>query len=54
MAKARIGINGFGRSGRGLAATPDGFDVVQVNDLTNEMGYSQHLLDLARFIAEKL
>ncbi len=39
MSKVRIGINGFGRIGRGfvrcLAATPDVFDVVLVNDLTD-------------------
>jgi glyceraldehyde 3-phosphate dehydrogenase len=39
MAKVRIGINGFGRIGRGfvrcLAATPDVFDLVLINDLTD-------------------
>ena len=39
MAKTRIGINGFGRIGRGfvrcLAATPDAFDIVLINDLTD-------------------
>jgi glyceraldehyde 3-phosphate dehydrogenase len=39
MAKVRIGINGFGRIGRGfvrcLAAMPDAFDVVLINDLTD-------------------
>ena len=39
MAKVRIGINGFGRIGRGfvrcLAATPDAFDLVLINDLTD-------------------
>src|SRR5215468_9411985 len=38
MSKVRIGINGFGRIGRGfvrcLVATPDVFDLVLVNDLT--------------------
>ena len=47
MAKVRIGINGFGRIGRGfvrcLAATPDLFDVVLVNDLT-DVGTLAHLL----------
>jgi glyceraldehyde 3-phosphate dehydrogenase len=47
MAKVRIGINGFGRIGRGfvrcLAATPDWFDVVLVNDLT-DVGTLAHLL----------
>src|SRR5437868_81537 len=47
MAKIRIGINGFGRIGRGfvrcLAATPDVFDVVLVNDLT-DVGTLAHLL----------
>ena len=39
MSKVRIGINGFGRIGRGfvrcLAATPDVFDLVLINDLTD-------------------
>jgi len=39
MAKARIGINGFGRIGRGfircLAADRKAFDVVLINDLTD-------------------
>ncbi|MGN6109170.1 MAG: type I glyceraldehyde-3-phosphate dehydrogenase, partial [Kofleriaceae bacterium] len=39
MAKVRIGINGFGRIGRGfvrcLAAAPDTFDLVLINDLTD-------------------
>ncbi len=39
MAKVRIGINGFGRIGRGfvrcLAEKPDAFDLVLVNDLTD-------------------
>ena len=39
MAKFRIGINGFGRIGRGfvrcLAATPHLFDLVLINDLTD-------------------
>jgi glyceraldehyde 3-phosphate dehydrogenase len=47
MAKVRIGINGFGRIGRGfvrcLAATPDLFDVVLINDLT-DVGTLGHLL----------
>jgi glyceraldehyde 3-phosphate dehydrogenase len=47
MSKARIGINGFGRIGRGflrcLAATPDAFEVVQVNDLT-DVATLAHLL----------
>ncbi|HEX3766680.1 MAG TPA: type I glyceraldehyde-3-phosphate dehydrogenase [Kofleriaceae bacterium] len=47
MAKVRIGINGFGRIGRGfvrcLAATPDVFDVVLLNDLT-DVGTLAHLL----------
>src|SRR5215470_13562195 len=47
MAKVRIGINGFGRIGRGfvrcLAATPDVFDLVLVNDLT-DVGTLAHLL----------
>jgi glyceraldehyde 3-phosphate dehydrogenase len=47
MAKVRIGINGFGRIGRGfvrcLAATPDWFDVVLINDLT-DVATLAHLL----------
>src|SRR5215831_5418174 len=47
MAKVRIGINGFGRIGRGfvrcLAATPDAFELVLVNDLT-DVGTLAHLL----------
>jgi glyceraldehyde 3-phosphate dehydrogenase len=39
MAKVRIGINGFGRIGRGfvrcLAAQKDAFDLVLINDLTD-------------------
>ncbi len=39
MAKVRIGINGFGRIGRGfvrcLSAAPDTFDLVLINDLTD-------------------
>ena len=39
MAKARIGINGFGRIGRGfvrcLAEAKDTFDLVLINDLTD-------------------
>jgi glyceraldehyde 3-phosphate dehydrogenase len=39
MSKVRIGINGFGRIGRGfvrcLAATPEVFDLVLINDLTD-------------------
>src|SRR3954451_12161622 len=47
MSKVRIGINGFGRIGRGfvrcLAATPEAFDLVLVNDLT-DVGTLAHLL----------
>ena len=47
MSKVRIGINGFGRIGRGfvrcLAATPDLFDLVLINDLT-DVGTLGHLL----------
>src|SRR6185503_4520299 len=47
MSKVRVGINGFGRIGRGfvrcLAATPEVFDVVLVNDLT-DVGTLAHLL----------
>ncbi|HEU5061298.1 MAG TPA: glyceraldehyde 3-phosphate dehydrogenase NAD-binding domain-containing protein, partial [Kofleriaceae bacterium] len=39
MAKARVGINGFGRIGRGfirsLMANRDAFDLVLINDLTD-------------------
>ena len=39
MAKAKVGINGFGRIGRGfvraLAREPDAFDLVLINDLTD-------------------
>lgn len=39
MAKVRIGINGFGRIGRGfaraLAENPEAFDLVLINDLTH-------------------
>ena len=47
MAKVRIGINGFGRIGRGfvrcLAAQKDVFDLVLINDLT-DVGTLGHLL----------
>jgi glyceraldehyde 3-phosphate dehydrogenase len=47
MAKVRIGINGFGRIGRGfvrcMAAAPDTFDLVLINDLT-DVGTLGHLL----------
>jgi glyceraldehyde 3-phosphate dehydrogenase len=47
MAKVRIGINGFGRIGRGfvrcLVETPDIFDLVLINDLT-DVGTLAHLL----------
>ena len=47
MSKVRIGINGFGRIGRGfvrcLAAMPDAFDLVLINDLT-DVGTLAHLL----------
>ena len=47
MAKVRIGINGFGRIGRGfvrcLAAQPGAFDLVLINDLT-DVGTLGHLL----------
>ncbi len=47
MAKVRIGINGFGRIGRGfvrcLAAQTDLFDLVLINDLT-DVGTLGHLL----------
>lgn len=39
MAKIRVGINGFGRIGRGfvrcMAAQPEAFDLVLINDLTD-------------------
>jgi glyceraldehyde 3-phosphate dehydrogenase len=39
MAKVRVGINGFGRIGRGfvrcLAEAKDAFDLVLINDLTD-------------------
>ncbi len=47
MAKVRIGINGFGRIGRGfvrcMAQSPGVFDLVLVNDLT-DVGTLAHLL----------
>ena len=47
MAKVRVGINGFGRIGRGfvrcLAEAKDTFDLVLVNDLT-DVGTLGHLL----------
>jgi glyceraldehyde 3-phosphate dehydrogenase len=47
MAKVRVGINGFGRIGRGvvraMARTPGAFDLVLVNDLT-DAGTLAHLL----------
>jgi len=47
MAKVRIGINGFGRIGRGfvrcLAEAKDAFDLVLINDLT-DVGTLAHLL----------
>jgi glyceraldehyde 3-phosphate dehydrogenase len=47
MSKIRIGINGFGRIGRGfvrcLAETPEVFDLVLINDLT-DVGTLAHLL----------
>ncbi|MBA3542400.1 MAG: type I glyceraldehyde-3-phosphate dehydrogenase [Deltaproteobacteria bacterium] len=47
MAKTRIGINGFGRIGRGfvrcLAASRETFDLVLINDLT-DVGTLGHLL----------
>jgi glyceraldehyde 3-phosphate dehydrogenase len=47
MAKVRIGINGFGRIGRGvvrcLAEAKDTFDLVLINDLT-DVGTLGHLL----------
>ena len=47
MAKVRVGINGFGRIGRGfvrcLAEAKDSFDLVLINDLT-DVGTLGHLL----------
>jgi glyceraldehyde 3-phosphate dehydrogenase len=47
MAKVRVGINGFGRIGRGfvrcLAGAKDTFDLVLINDLT-DVGTLGHLL----------
>jgi len=47
MSKVRIGINGFGRIGRGfvrcLVQTPEAFDLVLINDLT-DVGTLAHLL----------
>jgi len=47
MAKVRVGINGFGRIGRGfvrcLAESKDTFDLVLINDLT-DVGTLGHLL----------
>jgi glyceraldehyde 3-phosphate dehydrogenase len=47
MAKVRVGINGFGRIGRGfvrcLAEAKDAFDLVLINDLT-DVGTLAHLL----------
>jgi glyceraldehyde 3-phosphate dehydrogenase len=47
MAKVRIGINGFGRIGRGfvrcMAAQKEAFDLVLINDLT-DVGTLAHLL----------
>ena len=47
MSKVRIGINGFGRIGRGfvrcLAQAPEAFDLVLINDLT-DVGTLAHLL----------
>jgi glyceraldehyde 3-phosphate dehydrogenase len=47
MSKVRIGINGFGRIGRGfvrcLAATPEAFELVLINDLT-DVATLAHLL----------
>ena len=47
MAKVRVGINGFGRIGRGfvrcLAQAKDAFDLVLINDLT-DVGTLGHLL----------
>jgi glyceraldehyde 3-phosphate dehydrogenase len=48
MAKVRIGINGFGRIGRGfvrcLADSPSSFDLVLINDLT-DVATLGHLLE---------
>lgn len=47
MAKVRVGINGFGRIGRGfvrvMAAHPEEFDLVLINDLTDASSLA-HLL----------
>lgn len=47
MAKVRVGINGFGRIGRGfariLARQPEAFDLVLINDLTDAKSLA-HLL----------
>src|SRR6476646_4845509 len=47
MAKVRVGINGFGRIGRGfvrcLAEAKETFDLVLINDLT-DVGTLGHLL----------
>lgn len=47
MAKVRVGINGFGRIGRGfvrsLAQSPESFDLVLINDLTDAASLA-HLL----------
>jgi len=47
MGKIRVGINGFGRIGRGfvraLAAKPDAFDLALINDLTDAESLA-HLL----------
>jgi glyceraldehyde 3-phosphate dehydrogenase len=47
MAKVRVGINGFGRIGRGfvrcLAEAKDSFDLILINDLT-DVGTLGHLL----------
>src|SRR6476620_619732 len=47
MAKVRVGINGFGRIGRGfvrcLAGAKDAFDLVLIHDLT-DVGTLGHLL----------
>ncbi len=47
MAKVRIGINGFGRIGRGfvraLALSPESFDLALINDLTDAKALA-HLL----------
>src|SRR5438874_2374791 len=47
MSKVRIGINGFGRIGRGfvrcLARSPETFELVLINDLT-DVATLAHLL----------